>query len=119
MSLRIDSQPRKGTVNSSLKPRLTAKLGSNVNPACIYSANASLVDSSGATTAEGVLGGQFNISGECNRHGTEITFKWDKLSMNKKGTYRFHITVLEASPDHSMYAQLGSILTDTIKISSS
>jgi hypothetical protein len=112
MSLRIESQPYNGTVNSSLSPALVAKLRVD-NPTGDYSAAASLVDSSG-NAVSGVIAGDFNASGRVSDSGTEVTFKWRNLVVSREGTYQVQIIVVESAPGGYVYA--GSGLTDPVTI---
>lgn len=113
MSLRIESQPYNGTVNSSLSPALVAKMSGN--PTSDYSAAASLVDSSG-NAVSGVIAGDYNASGRVNDSGTEVTFKWSSLVVNRAGTYQVQITVVEVAPSTGGYVYAASGLTDPITI---
>lgn len=118
MLLRFDSQPHSGTVNFYLSPRLTAVLTSDRQGGTIgglYSATATLLDCAG-NPVEGILGGNFNTTGECNRTGTEVTFRWDWLSISQPGVYQLQVTVLEFAPDKSMSIHRASATTDIVDV---
>jgi hypothetical protein len=113
MNLRIETQPYNGTANSYLSPALVAKVSGNVGHDC--SASATLVDTAG-NAVTGVIGGKYNTSGRSNRSGTEVTFKWSQLSLNREGTYQLRITILVYAPALGSYLQAASALTDPITI---
>lgn len=118
MNLAFTSQPPTGTANYYLTPRLTAKLTSDRRGGTvggIYAATAILLDCTGSQV-EGVLGGNFNATGECNRIGTEVTFKWDWLSISTEGLYQLQVTVVEFAPDRSMCIQRASATTNVIDV---
>lgn len=119
MTLKFETQPYRGTVNSHLSPRLTAKLtmdrqaGSDGGCA----ATATLVDTTGRPV-EGVLNGPFNTSGEIDPSGTEVTFTWEWLSIKRQGVYHLQVTVLEFSHEQGVFIQRAIGTTDAIRIDS-
>lgn len=125
-TITITSQPRRGRKGVVLDPLLAAKAvivqhnrGSHFEGARLfegdYSAMASLTDLDGNHVSGSILG-DYNVSGVVNRHGTEITFKWNDLAIAKRGRYRFVIRFIEFDPRTNETYSFGTATTDPIEI---
>lgn len=116
--LKFDKQPYHGSKGAYLTPYLTATMTSDGRDGSVsgtFSASALVVDAAGKPIGD-VLAGAFNATGECDRNGTAVTFKWKWLSVMRDGVYRFHVTVVEFVAEQSMFVTKATGTTEPFTI---